>query len=79
MSTDGILWLDARGVARLLGVSPRTVLRLARSGRIPYLRLGYRTVRFAAEDVAAALRNLGDRVAHAPAPRRRGRPRNPAR
>ena len=45
--------LTAEGVAEILGRHPRTVLALARSGALPAVRLGYKTVRFRPEDVRA--------------------------
>ncbi len=44
--------LDVRAVADRLGVSPKTVYRLLREGRIPYLRVG-RSLRFRAPQIGA--------------------------
>jgi len=43
-------WLDTRGAADRLGVHPRTVLRLARSGALQGTRVG-KLWRFRARDV----------------------------
>jgi excisionase family DNA binding protein len=43
--------LDTRAVAALLHTSVRTVERLAAAGELEPIRLGRRTVRFAAADV----------------------------
>ena len=51
--------VDAAGLAARLGVSAAQVLRLARRGAIPRLKLGHRTVRFVVDDVLAALRASG--------------------
>jgi excisionase family DNA binding protein len=45
--------LRAEQVGKILGKHPRTVLVLARSGALPCVRLGHRTVRFRSEDVQA--------------------------
>jgi excisionase family DNA binding protein len=42
---------DADRVGEILGKHPRTVLRLAREGELPAVRLGYKSVRFRPEDV----------------------------
>jgi excisionase family DNA binding protein len=47
--------LTTEEVAELLGVSTRTVHRLADNGRLPRIRLGHRTVRFSPESVAALI------------------------
>jgi excisionase family DNA binding protein len=44
--------LDAPAVARMLGMHPETVLRLARKGELPALRFT-RSWRFRASDVSA--------------------------
>lgn len=46
--------MTATAVARLLGVDPSTIYRMAGDGRLPALRVG-RQWRFAAEQVRAAL------------------------
>jgi hypothetical protein len=51
----GIKLLDARELAREIGLNFFTVQRLARCGVIPVVRLGYRTVRFNVIEVEAAL------------------------
>jgi excisionase family DNA binding protein len=43
--------LNADGVGEILGKHPRTVLRLARDGELPVVRLGYKSVRFRPQDV----------------------------
>ncbi|MCY3019328.1 MAG: helix-turn-helix domain-containing protein [Planctomycetota bacterium] len=45
----------AAEVANCYGTSARTILRLARAGRIPCVRLTARLVRFRASDVAALI------------------------
>ncbi len=55
MSTPAT-YLTTRQVAERLQVSPNTVCRLAREGRIPSHRVGHRTLRFVAAEVDAALR-----------------------
>jgi excisionase family DNA binding protein len=45
--------LRRREAAELLGVSARTVDRLAEAGALPRVRVGERSVRFRAEDVIA--------------------------
>jgi excisionase family DNA binding protein len=47
-------WLDAKEVARALGVHARTVAKLAVSGRLPSTRIG-RLLRFRPSDVSAFL------------------------
>lgn len=47
--------LSARGVARLLGVSPDLVLEEIRTGRLPAYRLGRRRLLVRREDVEAWL------------------------
>jgi len=49
-------YADARATAAYFGLHPRTVLRLARRGEIPVLRVG-RYVRFDVQAVEAALQN----------------------
>jgi excisionase family DNA binding protein len=60
---DVIQYVRAGEVAELLGVSERTVLRLAAQGRIPSLRVGS-AVRFDLEAVMAALRDPADSKGH---------------
>lgn len=48
--------LDAASLARRLGVGVALVDELRRTGRIPYLKLGQRTVRFDFGEVLRALR-----------------------
>ena len=43
--------IDAVEMGRLLALHPKSVLRLARLGRIPSLRLGRKTIRFRAAEV----------------------------
>lgn len=47
-------WLTPEQMGRRVRLHPKTLLRLARDGRIPCLRAG-KAVRFAAEQVEAAL------------------------
>jgi len=47
---------DAEGLARFLGVGRGTVDALRKSGRIPFVRIGPKTIRFDIEAVVAALR-----------------------
>lgn len=46
--------IDETRMAKLLGCHPRTLLRLRREGKLPYLKVGER-VRYDAEAVFAAL------------------------
>lgn len=46
---------DADGLARLLGVGRGTVDMLRKTGRIPFVRIGPKTIRFDVESVVAAL------------------------
>ena len=59
--------LNAQQVAEWLGISKRSVLRLAASGRLPAIHLGSRLIRFEAERVEQWLKNSYSR------PRRRRR------
>jgi len=45
--------LDPQAVAEILGLSPYQVRALARTGELPSVRLGYKTVRFRPSDVEA--------------------------
>jgi len=67
VQTDGT-YLTTRQLAERLQVSPNTVCRLARQGRIPCHRVGHRTLRFVAAEVDAALRaeSRVDRFAESP-------------
>jgi excisionase family DNA binding protein len=47
--------LKTRDVARLLAVTPKTVLRWYEAGRLPGFRLSNRALRFRREDVEAFL------------------------
>lgn len=47
---------DAEGLARFLGVGRETVDQLRRDGRIPFLRIGPKTIRFEPDRVIEALR-----------------------
>jgi excisionase family DNA binding protein len=47
---------DADGLARFLGVGRGTVDMLRKTGRIPFVRIGPKTIRFDPEAVVAALR-----------------------
>ena len=47
---------DADGLARFLGVGRSTVDMLRKTGRIPFVRIGPKTIRFDIEAVVAALR-----------------------
>jgi excisionase family DNA binding protein len=48
--------LKTRDIANQLGVSPKTVTRWAREGRIPAFRIGPKSLRYAMTDVMDALR-----------------------
>lgn len=48
--------LSAEDVAQLLGVTPRTVHRLASAGELHRIVLGHRTTRYAADEVEAFIR-----------------------
>jgi excisionase family DNA binding protein len=47
--------IDKVGLAKFLLVSPRTVEDYVQQKKIPYIRLGWRTVRFRIADVKKAL------------------------
>jgi len=47
--------LNAEQVAELLGITPRSVRRLADAGELPRIRLGRRTCRYAPADVEALI------------------------
>ena len=53
--TDGTL-LDKRGVAALLGCSPRTVDQLMQQRKLPFCRITRKLVRFNPADVLAHIR-----------------------
>lgn len=53
--TDGTL-LDKRGVAALLGCSPRTVDQLMQQRKLPFCRITRKLVRFNRADVIAHIR-----------------------
>ena len=48
----------AEEIATALGENTRTISTLRRSGKIPYLKLGWRTVRYDLDKVVAALQRL---------------------
>jgi hypothetical protein len=45
-------------IAIALGENPRTISTLRREGKIPYLKLGWRTIRYDLGKVIAALQRL---------------------
>jgi excisionase family DNA binding protein len=47
--------LSGDDIAHLLGVTPRTVRRLAETNRLPRVVLGHRTTRYRLEDVRALI------------------------
>lgn len=51
-------FLSARDVADRIGVAPKTVKEWGRQGRIPTVRLGWRTVRYDWPKVKAALSKM---------------------
>lgn len=53
---DSDIFANIRTVARLLGISPRHVQRLAQRKVIPVIRLGRRCTRFDIEAVIAAVK-----------------------
>lgn len=53
--TDGAYLLTAADVARRLRLTPRTVREMARCGKLPYLRLNRRDIRFSWDHVVARL------------------------
>jgi excisionase family DNA binding protein len=59
--------LNARQLGEKLGLSTWTVLEMARDGRLPCIRLGYRTVRFDLAEVERVLRERSTSRAAAPA------------
>lgn len=54
--------VDARSMAKLLKVTPATVLAWARRGWIPCLRAGRRPVLFDADEVQQALKARANRL-----------------
>jgi len=59
------LVLQPREVARLLGISVRTLWRWTHEGRVPYIRIG-RTVRFPYAVLTAWLEEQSHKPASAP-------------
>ena len=53
LSIDDIV--DTRGLADRLKTTPRAVETMRHAGKLPYLKLGYRTVRFSIRAVEEAL------------------------
>ena len=51
---------DADGLARFLGVGRGTVDQLRKSGRIPFISIGPKTIRFDPDAVVDALRAEGN-------------------
>lgn len=47
--------IDAREIARLLGMTPKAVLVLAQQGRIPCVRISRKTIRFRESEVLKAV------------------------
>lgn len=47
------LLLSERDAAKLLGVSPRTLWSLRKAGRIPFVEISPRCIRFSRSDLAA--------------------------
>jgi excisionase family DNA binding protein len=45
--------LTQREVCKLLGFCSKTVKKLRQSGKLPFVKLGYRSIRFRQEDVGA--------------------------
>lgn len=75
-SPDRTALLTPQEVAEILRVSPRTVRRLAACGQLDRLRLGYRTTRYAADNVDALIAsyNSDEAPAGTDAPSKRERP-----
>jgi excisionase family DNA binding protein len=59
------LLVDARTASRLLAISPRTLWQLTRDGIVPAVRFG-RSVRYAVEDLQAAIARLREAQGGAP-------------
>lgn len=53
-ATGDTVWLDTAAAAELLGVHPRTVTKLAKSGELPSSRIG-KLWRFRRRDIEAFL------------------------
>lgn len=56
---QALITVGADEMAEILGAHPKTVLRWAREGRIPCIRIGGRVVRFRPAEVLAALQQAG--------------------
>jgi excisionase family DNA binding protein len=54
MQTITAEFLDARGVAALLGIALTTVYKLTREGRLPHVRVGTRGYRYRRASLLAA-------------------------
>jgi excisionase family DNA binding protein len=52
--------LDAKQVAELLGIKPRTVYSLVDQGLLPYIRIGRRLVRFSQGDLEELYRRSSE-------------------
>ena len=57
---DGRYWMNKAQCAAFLGVKPRTLERFMAEGKVPFVRLTQKTVRFYGPDVIAGLRERGN-------------------
>lgn len=55
---EGFVTFPTAQMARVLGIHPKTLARLARENRVPHLRVG-RVLRFVPSQVLAALQQAG--------------------
>lgn len=53
---DGSLYVPARRIAARYSLTPHALLRLARKGDVPHLRLSRKIIRFCPDHVDAVLR-----------------------
>lgn len=57
---DGRYWMNKAQCAAFLGVKLRTLERFMAEGKVPFVRLSQKTVRFYGPDVIAGLRERGN-------------------
>lgn len=71
--TDPLLLTEEQAAERLL-MHPRTLRKLRQQGRIRYVALTGRMIRYRLDDCLAFIESHSKQEAAAPAPRHRGRP-----
>jgi excisionase family DNA binding protein len=62
VTTTSQILLSVKELAQMMGVSPRTALKLVRSGELPGFRLGQKLWRIRPEDVRTYLTSKTSRV-----------------